>query len=150
MKLKRVQYREPLREGEIPKSYTVKDGMLYEIILEESDYKDINKGRVLGTDTWYLSDDKEEYYGFETICKACGTRWMAIKDGYEYDVRNYCPGCGRALTDQKEKEKEKEINDARYNIGWVIEYLETVGESHKQAYIEGLKMVDRLLGKLKG
>ncbi len=42
---------------------------------------------------------------------------------------------------------EKEIADARNIIGWVIEYLDAVGEDHKISYINGLEKVDEILKK---
>ena len=104
MHLKKVLFRRPLAEGEVPPDYVMgADGQLYERILDPEDYTDTDpfEGKIPETSTYYLGG-KEEYWGFETVCKSCGTRFMAYKDyGYGYDVRNYCPGCGKRLVPQK-------------------------------------------------
>ena len=61
-------------------------------------------GETPETDTYYL-EGREEYWDFETICKACGTRFMAYDTKHKERVRNYCPGCGKKLI---EKEAEHE------------------------------------------
>lgn len=93
---KEVAFREPLQEGKVPKDYGMgPDGKLYELIPEESDYDDYFEGREQDTETYFLTG-REEYWGFETNCKICGTAFMAYgKDSKE--IRNYCPGCGRKL-----------------------------------------------------
>ena len=40
------------------------------------------------------------------------------------------------------------VHDARCDIEWVEEYIESVGEMHKQVYIDALERVDKLLGKI--
>lgn len=44
--------------------------------------------------------------------------------------------------------KSKEVNNARCDIEWVEEYLDGVGEMHKQVYIDALERVDKLLEKI--
>lgn len=64
---------------------------------EEADIKEAWDGQEPETDTYYM-EGKEEYYDYETVCKACGTRFMAYKDDKEWErVRNFCPGCGKKL-----------------------------------------------------
>ena len=101
MKYIPVDYREPLTEGEVPPAYSINSiGQLCKVIMEPEDYEDYDEfdGEISDTDTYYLSG-KEEYYGFETVCKDCGTRFMARgeESGYGYNVRNFCPGCGKRL-----------------------------------------------------
>ena len=43
---------------------------------------------------------------------------------------------------------EEKIKEARRKLEWIEEYLDTVGEEHKQAYIAGIQEVDALLEKL--
>ena len=98
MRFKEVQCREPLREGCVPKDYGInREGKLCEIIYEPEDYKP--DPEIVDTETYYTSG-REEYWDYETTCKACGTKFMAYGGGnlkgYE-PVRNYCPGCGRKL-----------------------------------------------------
>lgn len=106
----------PLKEGEYPWEHIMvfdaetrkwKDQWRQ---LEEADKKEAEaekwEGETPETDTYYLSG-KEEYYDFETVCKACGTQFMAYAgEGIETKaVRNFCPGCGKKLI---EKEDGKE------------------------------------------
>ena len=60
------------------------------------------EGEIPETDTYYLAG-REEYWGFETICKKCGTRFQAYDKELKNYVRNFCPGCGKQLvgTDRK-------------------------------------------------
>ena len=44
----------------------------------------------------YSIEDKDEFYGYVTVCKSCGTRFQAFDKKYE-NIRSYCPGCGRSL-----------------------------------------------------
>lgn len=45
----------------------------------------------------YSVTNKEEYWGYETVCKHCGVRFIAYeKDNYK-QVRRFCPGCGTQL-----------------------------------------------------
>lgn len=98
----------PLKEGEYPwehimafdaETRTWKNQWRQ---LEEADIKEAEaenwEGETPETDTYYLSG-REEYYGFETVCKACGTQFMAYTGkGIETKaVRNFCPGCGKKL-----------------------------------------------------
>ena len=99
MKFIPVDHREALTEGEVPKSYHVerdKDGneRLYEIVLEPEDYN-TDDDIVRDTETYYL-DDEEEYWGFQTVCKACGAKFQAYDSSW-HPIRNYCPGCGKKL-----------------------------------------------------
>lgn len=77
--------------------------------LEEADIKEAEaekwEGQIPETDTYYLSG-KEEYYDFETVCKACGTQFIAYTgEGIETKaVRNFCPGCGKKLGEKEHKE----------------------------------------------
>ena len=100
MRYKRVEFREPLQEGKVPKDYTIgPDGELYECVPEKTDCTDYFEGREKETETYFLAD-KDEYWGFVTHCKKCGTEFQAyIGENFE-EVRNYCPGCGRRLTDK--------------------------------------------------
>ena len=45
--------------------------------------------------------DKDELWDYVTVCKRCGTRFIAgiddDDDNYQ-TVRNFCPGCGKKLT----------------------------------------------------
>ena len=95
MKYIKVDHREPLQEGKAPKSYTMDPGgQLYEIVYEPSDFAE---EKLPETETYKVLD-KEEYWGHETVCKACNTHFMAYDDeSVGYSVRNYCPGCGRRL-----------------------------------------------------
>ena len=43
---------------------------------------------------------------------------------------------------------KKDIHDARCEIEWVEEYIEGVGERHKQVYIDALERVNKLLEKI--
>lgn len=97
----------PLKEGEYPWEHIMvfdaeerkwKDQWRQ---LEEEDIKEAEaekwEGETPETDTYFLAD-KEEYYDFETVCKACGARFMAYKDDKEWErIRNFCPGCGKKL-----------------------------------------------------
>ena len=95
MKLIKVQFREPLEEGKVPKTYCYgPDGSIYECVPEQEDYDDPFDGEVGETDTYFLTG-REEYWGFETNCKNCGTKFMAYNENK--NVRNYCPGCGKQL-----------------------------------------------------
>ena len=56
------------------------------------------------------------------------------------------------IANRDETEEEKmlnEIDDARYNIGWVVEHLDAVGGEHKQVYIDAMMRVDQLLWKIR-
>ena len=44
--------------------------------------------------------------------------------------------------------EKKDIHDARCDIEWVEEYIECVGEMHKQVYIDALERVNKLLEKI--
>jgi hypothetical protein len=50
-----------------------------------------------------------------------------------------------ATVDNKIKEK---LNDIIHNVSWVEEYIEAVGEEHKQAYIDGLVYAMKLLREI--
>ena len=39
--------------------------------------------------------DKEEFYDYVTVCKKCGTEFIAYSTGKL--VRNYCPCCGERI-----------------------------------------------------
>lgn len=56
-------------------------------------YKDPEK---IETDS-YIVLDKDEYWGYPTQCKKCGTEFQAY-DNKDESIRNYCPGCGEKLT----------------------------------------------------
>lgn len=43
---------------------------------------------------------------------------------------------------------KQDINDARCDIEWVEEYVESIGEMHKQVYVDALERVWTLLGKI--
>lgn len=43
---------------------------------------------------------------------------------------------------------KQNVNDARCEIEWVEEYIEGVGEMHKQVYIDALERVNKLLEKI--
>lgn len=107
MKYKLANLLQPLQEGKIPTNYVLgPDGHIYAEIPEAQDREEYDpwEGQVHDTDTWFLSEGREEYWGFETICKACGTRWMAYKDHSQgYNIRNYCPGCGKKLDVEGDK-----------------------------------------------
>ena len=110
MKYIPVDCRKALTEGEVPPTYSINEnGQLCEVIYEPEDYENYDEfeGEISETDTYYLSG-KEEYYGFETVCKSCGTRFMARGEdnGYGYKVRNYCPGCGKRLSKEEEDASE--------------------------------------------
>lgn len=96
MKYIPVKYKEPMREGEVPKDYVMgADGRIYERIREPGDpVPDPFEGNVPETETYILTD-REEFYDFVTVCKACGVQFIAYKD--EEHVRNFCPGCGKKL-----------------------------------------------------
>jgi len=50
---------------------------------------------------------------------------------------------------QKGKVMDKQnVIDARCEIEWVEEYIEGVGEMHKQVYIDALERVNKLLEKI--
>lgn len=44
----------------------------------------------------YGIEDKDEFYNYVTVCKKCGTRFIAYSDSGD-EERSYCPGCGRRL-----------------------------------------------------
>ena len=52
----------------------------------------------------FFIKDKEELYDYMTVCKGCGTEFIAVlRDehrGYYQTVRNYCPGCGERLVSE--------------------------------------------------
>ena len=81
----------PLGEGKCPPVYDEeKDEFIYPE--PDPDYKDPEERE---TDK-YSIEGKEEYYGYVTFCKVCGTSFQAYNlDGEP--VRNYCPGCGQKL-----------------------------------------------------
>ena len=96
MILKRVDYREPLREGEVPKSYCFDaNGKLYEII-PDHDELHVPKDSFLVDTEEFTTIDRDEWWDFYTICNECGTSFMA-RDTHDERVRNYCPGCGKEL-----------------------------------------------------
>ena len=81
----------PLVEGKCPPVYDAEKKEWY-YPEPDPDYKD---PELIETDT-YRIEDKEEYWNYETVCKSCGTRFIAY--GEEWDtIRNYCPGCGQKL-----------------------------------------------------
>lgn len=43
------------------------------------------------------------------------------------------------------KEKKEKLEEVAHNIQWVQEYIESVGEEHKEAYIEGLEYALKLI-----
>ena len=44
----------------------------------------------------YSQEDKEEYYDYVTVCKACETRFIAYNNAGKRAM-NYCPFCGEKL-----------------------------------------------------
>lgn len=97
---RKIEYSEiplPVVEGKYPP--------LHEMYFENGEWKhrwhypepdpDYKDPEMIETDTYYLAD-KEEYYYYPTVCKACGTQFQA-HDKEEKNVRNYCPGCGKRL-----------------------------------------------------
>lgn len=43
---------------------------------------------------------------------------------------------------------KQDVNNARCDIEWVEEYIEGVGEMHKQVYVDALERVGKLLEKI--
>ena len=80
----------PLVEGKCPPEYDPEKKEWY-YPEPNWDYKD---PEIYETET-YKVEDKEEYYGYPTICKACGTEFQAYQGAEK--IRNFCPGCGRKL-----------------------------------------------------
>ena len=81
----------PLVEGKLPPVYDEeKKEYVYP---EEQDYED---PEMIETDKFEVIE-KEEYWGYPTRCKKCGTEFQAY-DVFEEITRNYCPGCGEKLT----------------------------------------------------
>lgn len=108
--MKYSDYPMPLTEGEYPWEHVLvldektrewKDKWRQ---VEEEDIKEAWEGQIPETDTYYL-EGKEEYYDFETVCKACGARFMAYKDDKDWErIRNFCPGCGKKLIEKEDGE----------------------------------------------
>jgi len=48
--------------------------------------------------------DKDEYWGYETVCKHCGVRFIAYEKDEPEQVRRFCPGCGTRLEKDGETE----------------------------------------------
>ena len=46
------------------------------------------------------------------------------------------------------KSEQGKLNDIIHNISWAKEYIEAVGEEHKQAYIDGLDYAMKLLREI--
>ena len=91
---KRVDHIRPLCEGEVPRHYVYgPSGEIYEEVPDPNYVEDYD-GIDPDTDTYYL-DGREEYWGWVTVCKACGTQFQAFTG--DEGVRNYCPGCGKRL-----------------------------------------------------
>lgn len=82
--------RPPIVEGKCPPVYDEEKGWYYPE--PDPDYKDPEE---IETDTFFVSG-KEEYYGYETVCRKCGTRFQA-RNEESTTIRNYCPGCGEKL-----------------------------------------------------
>ena len=87
----------PLTEGKCPPITRV--GINGEIEscypIPDPDYVD---EEIYETET-YSHEDKDEYYGYVTRCKKCGTRFQA----FDFDwgsINNYCPGCGERLKEE--------------------------------------------------
>lgn len=86
----------PLVEGERPWSLSLmydQDGTRREVWCQMED-KDIppdpgpeDRG------AYYIESYNEEYWGPETVCKKCGTRFMAYSEDHK-KINNFCPGCG--------------------------------------------------------
>ena len=45
-------------------------------------------------------------------------------------------------------DNKERLDDVIHNIGWAEEYIEAVGEEHKQAYIDGLEYAIELLREI--
>ena len=94
----------PLVEGEYPweREHYFENGAWKErwVQIEEKDIPPDAGPEDHGT--FYIENGNEEYWDRETVCKNCGTRFMAYVsidgDSWPKYVRNYCPGCGRRLT----------------------------------------------------
>ena len=82
----------PLVEGKLPPVYDEEQGK-YVYPEPDPDYED---PELTETDTYEI-EDKEEFYGYVTSCKTCGTKFQAYDENGEA-VRNYCPCCGEKLT----------------------------------------------------
>ena len=48
----------------------------------------------------YRQEDKEEYYDYETVCKTCGTRFIAYNNAGKRAMK-YCPFCGVNLEEKQ-------------------------------------------------
>ena len=82
----------PLVEGKLPPAYDEEKG---EYVYPEPD-PDYEDEEMFETDTFEVID-KDEYWGYPTMCKKCGTEFQAY-DTNGVVTRNYCPGCGEKLT----------------------------------------------------
>ena len=88
----------PLVEGKCPPITRMMEDGQFESCYPEPD-PDYEDPEIRETDT-YIITDKEEFYDYLIVCKACGTEFMAYQDGLP--VRNYCPFCGKRLEAQDE------------------------------------------------
>ena len=86
----------PMIEGKCPPISRMRSDGTFESCypIPNPDYVD---DEIYETDTYY-HEDKDEFWGYVTRCKKCGTAFQAI-DSNHNDVNRYCPGCGAKLTD---------------------------------------------------
>ena len=88
-----VPYRLPLVEGKCPPVSCIdENGQAW------SRYTEPNPGYVdpeIKEFDMYRIEDVEEFYDYVTVCKNCGTRFIAYQ---EHDlILKFCPGCGGRL-----------------------------------------------------
>ena len=80
----------PLQEGKCPPVFDKEREEWYYPEPEEYDDPEIVDEKE------YRVDDKDEFYDYSTVCKSCGTQFIAYSETREL-IRNYCPGCGKCL-----------------------------------------------------
>ena len=87
----------PMVEGKCPPVSTVDEtgNMIYYYPDPEPDYKDPE----VREEDKFAVEDKDEFWGYVTMCKKCGARFQGYDNEYNY-VRNFCPGCGERLVEE--------------------------------------------------
>ena len=83
----------PLVEGKCPPTTRMNENGQLESYYPEED-PDYVDPEIRETDT-YMITDKEEFYDYLIVCKACETEFIAYHD--MLPARNYCPFCGKRL-----------------------------------------------------
>lgn len=86
----------PLVEGKLPPVHRImwNDGSFRHEWYYPDPKEDWKDPEIYETDN-YRQEDKDEFYDYVTVCKACQTKFIAYKAGEK--TMNYCPCCGKQL-----------------------------------------------------